>query len=152
MHPTIAPESPRSADSRALIAESQLALEAVYPPEEIFSLDAEDLAREAAAFLVARDAAGRAIGCVALVDCGGYGEVKRLFVRPDGRGHGLARALMAALEAEARGRGLAEVLLETGDRLCPAVALYESIGYRARGPFGAYPEHPASLFMGKGVA
>lgn len=152
MHPTIAPESPLSADGRALIAECQLALEAVYPPEEIFSFDAEDLAREAAAFLVARDATGRALGCVALVDCGGYAEVKRLFVRPEGRGLGLARALMAALEAEARRRGLAEVLLETGDRLSPAVALYESLGYRTRGPFGDYREHPASLFMGKGVA
>jgi putative acetyltransferase len=152
MTATIAPESPLSADGRALIAESQQALEQAYPPDEIFSLDAEELAREATAFLVARDARGRALGCVALVDCGGYGEVKRLFVRPEGRGLGLARALMAALEAEARGRGLSEVLLETGSRLSPAVALYESLGYRARGPFGAYPEHPASLFMGKGVA
>lgn len=152
MRPTIEPESPLSADGRALIAESQLALEAVYPPEEIFSLTPEELDREAAAFLVARDALGRALGCVALVDCGGYGEVKRLFVRPEGRGLGLARTLMAALEAEARRRGLAEVLLETGDRLRPAVTLYESLGYRARGPFGAYAEHPASLFMGKAVA
>jgi putative acetyltransferase len=152
MRPTIATESPLSADGRALIAESQLALEAVYPPEEIFSLTPEELDREAAAFLVARDGAGRAQGCVALVDCGGYGEVKRLYVRPEGRGLGLARALMAAIEAEARGRDLAEVLLETGNRLGPAVALYERLGYRTRGPFGVYPEHPASLFMTKAVA
>ncbi len=152
MHPTIAPESPLSADGRALVAECQEALEAAYPPEEIFSLTPEELARESAAFLVARDDAGRAQGCVALVDCGGYGEVKRLYVRPEGRGLGLARALMAALEAEARDRGLAEVQLETGSRLRSAVALYESLGYSTRGPFGAYPEHPASHFMAKAVA
>lgn len=152
MRPTIAPESPLAADGRALIAESQRAMEAVYPPEEIFSLTPEELAREAAAFLVARDAAGRAQGCVALVDRGGYAEVKRLYVRPLWRGLGLARALMAALEAEASARGLAEILLETGSRLGAAVALYESLGYRPRGPFGAYSEHPASRFMAKAVA
>jgi putative acetyltransferase len=148
----IAPESPLSPDGRALVAESQAALEEVYPPEEIFSLDPAELAAEAAAFLVARDGAGRALGCVALVDCGGYGEVKRLFTRPEGRGRGVARALMAALEAEAAARGLPVVRLETGDRLVPAVTLYRRMGYADRGPFGAYAEHPASLFLEKRVA
>lgn len=149
---TITPESPLDDDGRRLVAESQCALEEVYPPEEIFSLDAAGLAREAAVFLVARDGGGAALGCVALVDCGGYGEVKRLYVRSAGRGSGVARQLMAALEVEAARRGLREVMLETGDRLLPAVALYRSLGYCARGPFGSYPEHPASLFMEKRVA
>lgn len=152
MNLLIAPDSPISADGRALIGESQLALEAVYPPEEIFSFAAEELAVAGTDFLVARDAGGAALGCVALVGCGGYGEVKRLFVRDIGRGRGVAKALMAALEARAAARGLAEVRLETGARLRPAVRLYERLGYRSRGPFGAYVTHPASLFMEKSVA
>ncbi len=149
---TIFIDSPLASDGRKLVIESQAALEQAYPPEEIFSFDAAELAREAAAFFVARDGSGEALGCVALVDAGGYGEVKRLFVRPAGRGRGVAKLLMAALEAEAARRGLADVRLETGDRLEPAVGLYRSLGYRVRGPFGAYAEHPASLFMEKRVA
>jgi putative acetyltransferase len=88
---------------------------------------------------------------VALMHCGGFGEVKRLFVAAAGRGLGVARALMAALEADAVAQGLAQVLLETSDRLVPAVTLYTSLGYRVRGKFGDYDDHPASLFMGKDV-
>ncbi len=149
---TIAKTSPLSADSRALVAESQRALEEVYPPDEIFSFDAEELAGEDTTFLVARGADGMALGCVAMVRCGDYAEVKRLYVRPEGRGQGVARALMSALEREARAQGCGAVLLETGDKLAAAVALYDRLGYRVRGPFGAYPEHPASLFMGKVLA
>lgn len=150
--PVINSESPLAPESRKLVEESQRALEEVYPPEDIFSFTAEELAEPGTTFLVARSEAGDALGCVALVDCGSYGEVKRLFVRPEGRGLGVAKALMAALESEARARGLAEILLETGDRLEPALALYSGLGYLTRGPFGDYPEHPASHFMGKRVA
>lgn len=149
MRLTIASESPLTADGRTLIAESQAALEEVYPSDEIFSVGAEEIARTATAFLVARDERGSALGCVALFDAGSCGEVKRLFVRRAVRGAGVAQALMRALEAEARGRGLSGVLLETGARLRPAVGLYERLGYRQRGPFGSYRCHPASLFMEK---
>jgi len=152
MPPKVQIESPLTGDGQALIAESQGALEAVYDASEIFSFSAAELARPDTHFLVARGDGGEALGCVALVECAGYAEVKRLYVRPEGRGRGTARLLMAALEAKAAQLGLAEVLLETGGRLVPAVVLYESLGYRVRGPFGAYPEHPASLFMGKRVA
>ena len=92
-----------------------------------------------------------ALGCVAMVACRDYAEVKRLYVPAQGRGRGLARALMAALEAQAKAAGKAFIRLETGDALVPAVALYRSLGYVARGPFGDYPEHPASLFMEKAL-
>lgn len=148
--PVIAAESPLSPEGRALVAESQRALEEVYPPEEIFSLSAEELAGPETSFLVARAAdGGAALGCVALVAMPGYAEVKRLYVRPAARGAGVARALMAALEARARAAGLTLVRLETGDRLAAAVGLYRALGYAPRGPFGAYAEHPASLFMEK---
>ena len=145
---TISTESPTSPDGRALIAGSQLALLQAFPPEDIFTLDPEELAIPSIRFYVARDA-GVALGCVALMACDGYGEVKRLFVTDAGRGKGIARALMAALEADARRSGLPWVRLETGNPLVAAVALYRALGYRVCGPFGDYPEHPASLFMEK---
>lgn len=147
----IAHADPLSAEGRMLIGESQAALEAVYPPEDIFSLPAEGLARPDTLFLLARDGS-RPAGCVALLACPGYGEVKRLFVRPDARGGGVGLALMAALEAAAMAAGLPAVRLETGSRLTAAVALYRRLGYRPRMPFGDYAPHPASLFLARRLA
>ena len=141
-------ESPLSPDGLALIAGSQAALLDVFAPDEIFTLDPSELAVPAITFFVARET-GRAIGCVALADCGDYGEIKRLYVGPAGRGKGVARALMAALESHAALRGQRLMRLETGDVLVAAVALYKDLGYAVRGPFGDYSEHPASLFMEK---
>ena len=145
---TITPESPLSPDGLALIDASQQALEEVFAPEDIFSFSPEELALPEVTFLVARQNANP-MGCVAMVDCGDYAEVKRLYVGPAGRGKGVARALMAELEARAGALGHRYVRLETGDALGPATTLYRSLGYGVRGPFGNYPEHPASLFMEK---
>jgi len=144
---SVAVESPVSADGRALVAASQDYLLTVFGPDEIFSMTAEELDDPGIAFYVARD--GVPVGCVASVDCGPYVEVKRLFVPEAGRGRGVARALMARLEQDARAAGKAAVMLETGNELVAAVTLYQAMGYRVRGPFGDYPEHPASLFMEK---
>lgn len=147
---TITPESPLTPEGRALVAGSQEALLEVFSPDEIFSFSPDELATTDVTFLVARDGGGP-LGCVAMVACRDYAEVKRLYVPAQGRGRGLARALMAALEAQAKAAGKAFIRLETGDALVPAVALYRSLGYVARGPFGDYPEHPASLFMEKAL-
>lgn len=145
---TISPHSPLSPDGRALIEGSQQALLEVFAPEEIFSFSPRELAGPDATFLVAREG-GPLLGCVAMVDCGDYVEVKRLFVPTAARGRGLARMLMSELEARARKMGKRFVRLETGSALVAAVALYRDMGYHERGPFGDYAEHPASLFMEK---
>ncbi|MFD1911502.1 GNAT family N-acetyltransferase [Halodurantibacterium flavum] len=148
MQITIAVASPLSPEGRALAGESQRFLETVFPPEEIFSFSAEELAAKGTTFLVASDAGG-ALGCVALVEMGDYGEIKRLFVRDRARGLGVARALMQALEERARAVGLPVLRLETGPALSAACALYRSVGYRECGPFGGYPDIPSNLFMEK---
>jgi GNAT superfamily N-acetyltransferase len=55
------------------------------------------------------------------------GEVKRLWVRPDLRRHGLAVDLMEAIVAAAAARGYAHLYLETGPRQPEARALYERL-------------------------
>ncbi|MDH5453030.1 MAG: GNAT family N-acetyltransferase [Paracoccaceae bacterium] len=145
---SITAESPTSPDGRILVDGSQIALLEVFPPEEIFTFSAEELATPDVTFLVAREA-GQAIGCVAMVDCGDYAEVKRLYVPKEGRGKGLAKAMMATVEARARESGMTTIRLETGEALVSAVALYEALGFRRCGRFGDYADHPASLFMEK---
>ncbi len=146
---TITPESPLSDDGRALIAASQEALLDVFEADEIFSFTVEELADPAVTFLVGRDEDGAPLGCVAMVDCRDYVEVKRLYVAPRGRRKGVAHLLMEDLETRARDAGHHIVRLETGDALVAAVQLYTTLGYSVRGPFGNYDEHPASLFMEK---
>lgn len=141
-------EPAASTDGRALIEESQKALEAVYPEDEIFTLDADELSAPNTQFLVARRG-GEAVGCVALVDMVHYGEIKRLFVDSKVRGTGLGRRLMEALEDLAADLGLRTLRLETGPELKQAVALYRSLGYSDRAAFGGYSDLPCSLFMEK---
>ena len=56
-------------------------------------------------------------------------EVKRMWTHADFRGKGLARAILAELEAEASRRGYSKVVLSTGPRQPEAVRLYLATGY-----------------------
>ena len=71
-------------------------------------------------------------------------EVKRMYVAPRARGRGLARALLAHLEATATQAGAEVMVLETGERQPEAIALYESVGYRRIAGFGFYRDAPLS--------
>jgi GNAT superfamily N-acetyltransferase len=57
-------------------------------------------------------------------------EVKRVWTHSGHRRKGLARRVMAELEAEAASRGIRRIELTTGARQPEAVALYLSLGYR----------------------
>ena len=103
-------------------------------------------AEDTTAFLVARDDAGRAVGCGALraLDAGAV-ELKRMYVHPEVRRTGLGRALLAALEQAAAARGFTRVRLETGTAQHEAMSLYESAGYRRVPCWGAYAVSPISI-------
>jgi len=65
--------------------------------------------------LVARDDGGRQLGCVALRRRDDSTlEIKRMYVRPEARGTGLADRLLAEVEGSARALGAERVKLETG--------------------------------------
>lgn len=144
-------ESPDQPEVRMLIAELDAYLYSIYPADSVYALDIASLCKPNVSFAVLRDAAGNAVGCGAVVMQPGYGEIKRVYVRPQARGQGLARRLMAALEAKAVEHGARTCMLETGPAQAEALALYERLGYRCRGPFGDYPADPHSLFMEKKV-
>lgn len=71
-------------------------------------------------------------------------EIKRMYVRSSARGRGVARALVAALEAAAADLGYRRVVLETGVMQPEAMALYESSGYTPIESYGAYRASPLS--------
>jgi len=76
-------------------------------------------------------------------------EVKRMYVAPAARRGGLARLMLAHLEATARTAGADVIILETGVAQPEAMALYESAGYTRVDPFGYYREHPNNRCYGR---
>jgi putative acetyltransferase len=131
----------------ALIAELDAYQQALYPPESNHLVPVDALRRPDVVFLVAQ-LGSEVVGCGALVDQRGeYGELKRMYVRPSSRGMGVGAALLAALAAQARRRGLRLLRLETGIAQPEALRLYERSGFQRRGPFGAYRDDPLSLFL-----
>lgn len=145
-------ESPDQPDVIALIAELDAYQDSLYPPESRHVFDLAGLKQPNVLFAVARDAVGCAIGCGAIVLHPEFGELKRMYVSPAGRGRGLARQLLSLLETSAVSRGCKQLRLETGPYQQEALALYASAGFERRGPFGDYVDDPLSVFMQKRVA
>jgi GNAT superfamily N-acetyltransferase len=73
-------------------------------------------------------------------------EIKRMFVRPAARSRGVARALLTALEEEARRMGYAATRLDTGPKQVHGLALYRSAGYV---DVAAYNDNPFACFWGE---
>ena len=91
-----------------------------------------------------------AVGCGALRRADErIGEIKRMYVRPAWRGHGVSRAVLLAVEARARELGYERLILETGTRQPEAIGLYTSSGYEPIPPYGAYRWSPLSRCFGR---
>lgn len=148
---TIALESPDQPEVIALIAELDAYQDTLYPPESRHVVDLASLRQHNVLFAVARDDTGHAIGCGAIVLSPEFGELKRMYVTPRGRGQGVAKKILALLESQAIDAGCMLLKLETGPYQHEALALYASAGYERREPFGDYTNDPLSVFMQKHV-
>lgn len=143
-----------SPEAARLIAALNAELMSTFPEpgSTHFSLDASQVAAGEGAFLVAW------LGDVA-VGCGAVrrlddttAEIKRMYVDPSVRSRGIGRAIVEALEREARLIGLTTIVLETGTRLASAIKLYEAMGYARIPLFGEYLLSPdTSLCFGKSL-
>ncbi len=148
---TIQLESPDQADVIDLIDALHAYQLTLYPPESMYSLDLDALMEPNVLFAVARDQAGLAIACGALLLTPEFGEIKSMYVRPENRGQGWARKILILLENQGVAKGCQQINLETGPEQPEAIALYSKLGYRRRGPFGDYEDDPLSFFMHKWV-
>ncbi len=83
--------------------------------------------------LFAVDASDHAVGTVALKHEGdGVYELTKMAVDPSQQGRGIGRLLMDGALATYRAVQGRELFLESNSRLAPALALYESVGFRHR--------------------
>jgi putative acetyltransferase len=148
---SVAIEAIDQEEALALVRELDAHLEPLYPPESRHGLDIEALRATNVRFVLARDDQGVAHGCGAVVFLPDYAELKRMFVRPQSRGRGIADAIVRFLEGQAAERGYATVRLETGIRQAEALSFYRRLGYARRGPFGSYRPDPLSVCMEKHI-
>lgn len=147
----IVPESPRSPGVDELLRLGAEYAESLYPPESNFYLKIDELEADGVTFYVARSD-GAALGTAALMETDQQRvELKRMFVHPDARGRGVAGALLARLEQDARTRGMVEIVLETGDLHHAAHRLYQAHGYQNIPQFGQYVGEPHSVCMAKAL-
>jgi putative acetyltransferase len=93
---------------------------------------------------------GVPVGCVGLrrID-ERTAELKRMYVRPQARGRGVARALLAACELQAAELGYEQLWLETGSMQPEAVTLYLTSGYEPVAPFGQYAGRDLAIHLGR---
>jgi putative acetyltransferase len=145
-------ESPAQPDVIQLIDDLDAYQKPLYPPESHHGIDIAALSAPNVLFAVARDHEGKAVGCGAIVVGPEFGELKRMFVRPENRGQGIAARVLNFLESEAAAKGCTTFMLETGPSQPEAIALYARSGYQPRGPFGNYGPDPFSVFMQKARA
>lgn len=119
------------------------------PPGFAFALDAGGLASPDITFWTAW--VGEALaGFGALKQLDDHaGEVKSMRAAPPFRGQGAGHAILSAIIAEARRRGLARLYLETGtsDFYVPAITLYRRAGFVPCPPFADYAASPHNQFF-----
>lgn len=92
-------------------------------------------------------------GCGAIKQCDDETmEVKRMFVKPEFRGKGIARAVLSELEKWTAELGYSFCILETGKKQPEAISLYKTSGYELIPNYGQYENVEMSVCMRKMVA
>lgn len=142
-------ERPDTADAIVLITELEAHLAPRYPAASRHGFSVAQLLAEAVPFFLLRDNGTPAsCGGIQLVGSA-YGEIKRMYVRPQFRGLGYGQRMLTHLTDYALAHGVTLLRLETGIHQQAAIALYERMGFRRIPPFGAYQDDPLSLFYEK---
>jgi GNAT superfamily N-acetyltransferase len=142
----IAPEDPRSQVVQELLAAfiEDVRRRYAVAPTDVGTFDPNVVSVPRSVFLVARRD-NAPIGCGALVPMDdSHVEVKRMYVKPEERGQGVARMILEELERFAREFDYDAMRLETGINQPESIALY------GKGGFYRIPNFPP--FAGDGSA
>jgi ribosomal protein S18 acetylase RimI-like enzyme len=144
---SVRPITPGDVAPVAALAEKLVHLHHAFDPERFFVPDrvaegyawwfTKELARDEVVLLVA-ELDGRLVGYVyarleerdwnMLLDAAG--AIHDVWVEPEARGHGVARALLAEAAASLRAKGAPRVVLHAAAKNAEAQTLFESLGFR----------------------
>ena len=128
---TVSPEDPSAPESQALLNAFVDEVRHRYnvTPADVGYFDPALVSAPKSAFLVAR-VEGRAVGCGALVPMeDDIVEIKRMFVLPQERGHGIAKKILDRLQGLAQEFDYDRIRLETGTKQPESIALYGKSGF-----------------------
>ncbi len=78
-------------------------------------------------------------------------EIKRMYVRPQLRNHGIAKKILRSLEEWAMSEGFSRSILETGNNQPEAIAAYQKSGYQQIPNFPPYENVTESICMEKNL-
>lgn len=150
---SIEPRDPLSEEALFLLHEAALEARQLYP--DLFDKTAPmptNQPLEAGDVYLIAFVAGKPLGCGALRKYDAVtAEVRRMYVLKPARRSGIARAILIQLEKQAARIGYEMLLLETGNRQHPAIALYECFGFTRIPRFGRYVNDPVSVCFSKQV-
>lgn len=76
-------------------------------------------------------------------------EIKRFFLKEAYRGQGIGHALLNQIEYRAKTKGYNACILETGEPLVAALALYRKNGYQIISNYGPYAQQTEAICMKK---
>ncbi len=139
-------------DVNRLIEALDAEILAVYPPETCELPTGGELDGGGAVIQAAFNAQEMAVACGAVRVLGpGIGEIKRMYVSPEARGHGIARRLLSALENDARIMNLKTLRLETGDKQFNAILFYEKAGFVRIPPYAPFHDNACSICYEKSL-
>lgn len=96
--------------------------------------------------LAVRD--GAAVGCGTIQRLSTEdAEIKRVYIAPAARGLGVGRRMMEQLIADCRALGFRRILMDTGRLHVAAIALYDDMGFRRRGPYQEMPPEADDIMI-----
>jgi putative acetyltransferase len=126
-----------TADVRALIGALDAELAQHYSADQRHGLALDAIFQPHIRFFIARRD-GEALGCGGAALFADFAEVKRMYVRENARGQGVADAIVARLSAEAIAVGLFLLRLETGTEQAAAIRFYRRCGFKPCSIFEPY--------------
>lgn len=147
---TVAAELHDSSDALALQEALSTQLKARYGSDGKAGFAGFTAGAGGAVFAVARDAAGSAVGCGALLPLAGEpgcGEVKRMYAAQPGQGIG--SRVLAFLEQQARAAGYRRLVLSTRHANTGALAFYRGQGFTDTPNYGPYAMRPECACLAK---
>ena len=138
-------------DAIALITELEAILAPLYPAKNRFGYSvAKSIAQQVAFFVLRHD--GVPAGCGGIQMFGAeFGEIKRMYVRPQFRDRGFGKLLLDHRTDHARAEGVGLLRLETGVHQTAAIGPHERMGFQSIPSFGEYASSPSSLCYEKRI-
>lgn len=120
-----------------------------YPDTQQFFVGFNKIKQDAKAIVAYLDDQPAGCGCFRDAEGATAVEIKRMYVKEEARGRGIAQHILKGLEQWAREEGSRRAVLETGVHNPEAISLYKKLGYELIEKYEPYVNSKDSVCLGK---